>query len=85
MDEALAIERITENENLTDGLNDEDARWLLQWGTGHAGELIAGATDDEAAGQKINQLMAVMRSLNAIAADRTVKDSASLAADIRTL
>jgi phosphatidylserine/phosphatidylglycerophosphate/cardiolipin synthase-like enzyme len=85
MDEALAIERITETENLTDGLDDDDANWLLQWGTGHAGGLIAGIADEEAAGEKVNQLMAVMRSLNAVAADRTVKDPAGLGDDIRAL
>ncbi|MGE5334836.1 MAG: phospholipase D-like domain-containing protein [Nitrososphaerota archaeon] len=85
MDEALAIERITETENLTDDLTDDDARWLLQWGTSRVGGLIAGIQDDELAGQKVNQLMAVMRSLNAIAADRTTRDAASLGDDIETL
>src|SRR5258708_39606851 len=85
MDEALAIERITETENLTDGLDDDDATWLLQWGTSRVGGLIAGIADEEAAGEKVNQLMAVMRLLNAIAADRTVKDPASLGDDIRAL
>ena len=49
MDEALAIERITETEKLTDGL-DDDANWLLQWGTSRVGGLIAGIADEEAAG-----------------------------------
>jgi phosphatidylserine/phosphatidylglycerophosphate/cardiolipin synthase-like enzyme len=85
MDERLAIERILENENLTDGLEDEDANWLLEWGTSRVGGLIAGIEDDEAAGEKVSQVMAVMRSLNAIAADRAVEDPASLADEIRTL
>jgi glutaminase len=44
--------------------------------------LIAGIEDDEAAGEKVNQLMAVMRRLNQIAADREVKSSENLAADV---
>jgi phosphatidylserine/phosphatidylglycerophosphate/cardiolipin synthase-like enzyme len=85
MDEDLAIERITENENLTDGLEDDDANWLLHWGTSRVGGLIAGIDDDEMAGEKVNQLMAVMRSFNAIAADRSTKTPAALGDDIRAL
>src|SRR5690242_11810569 len=85
MDKALAIERITENENLTDGLEDDDANWLLQWGTSHVSSLIAGIEDDEVAGEKVNQLMAVMRSLNAIAADRAVETPANLGEHIWAL
>lgn len=85
MDETHAIERITENENLTDGLEDGDASWLLQWGTSHVRSLIAGAKDDEAAGEKINGLMAIMRSLNAIAASRAVETPANLRKDFQAL
>jgi phospholipase D-like protein len=85
MDEALAIERITENENLTDGLEDDDANWLLNWGTSHVGGLIAGINDDEKAGEKVNQLMAVMRSFNAIAAERSTKTPVALGDDIWAL
>jgi hypothetical protein len=31
MDRQTAIDRITEPENLTDGLEDDDANWLLDW------------------------------------------------------
>lgn len=85
MDETLAIERISETENLTDGLDDDDANWLLQWGTSRVGKLIAGIADDDAAGEKVNQLMAVMRSLNAIATDRAVETPAHLGESIQTL
>lgn len=85
MDEALAIERISENENLTDGLDDDDADWLLQWGASRVGALIAGVTDDEVAGEKVNQLMAVMRSLNAIAADRASESPEHLRERIQAL
>jgi hypothetical protein len=85
MDKSLAVERMSETENLTDGLDDDDANWLLEWGTSHVGDLIAGIADDDAAGEKVNQLMAVMRSLNGIAADHDAKSPADLASDITKL
>ncbi len=85
MNEEMAIERITETENLTDGLEDPDANWLLNWGIGYVRDLIGGIEDDERAGAKINALMAVMRKLNQITADRTVKPANALASDIQTL
>jgi hypothetical protein len=84
MDRQTAIERITETENLTDGLEDDDANWLLDWGIARVDGLLAGITDEDAAGDKLNQLMAVMRSLNQIAADRAAATPDALAADIRT-
>jgi len=35
MDRQTAIDRITETENLTDGLEDDDANWLLDWEIAH--------------------------------------------------
>ncbi len=83
MDEQRAIERITETENLTDGLEDADANWLLDWGIGHVHDLIHAVEDDDAAGEKIHALMAVMRKLNQIAADRAAKPPKALSDDIR--
>jgi hypothetical protein len=83
MDRQTAIDRITETENLTDGLEDDDANWLLDWGIAHVDGLVTGIKDEDAAGEKLNQLMAVMRSLNQIAADRAAKPPDALAADIR--
>jgi hypothetical protein len=83
MDRQTAIERITETENLTDGLEDDDANWLLDWGIARVDGLLAGISDGDAAGEKLNQLMAVMRSLNQIAADRAAATPDALAADIR--
>jgi len=85
MDPQMAIERILETENLTDSLEDPDANWLLEWGIGHVPKLIGDITDEEAAGTKVNELMAVMRKLNQISADRAVKPADSLAADITEL
>ncbi len=82
MNEQAAIDRILETENLTDSLEDDDANWLIDWGIERVRPLIAGIEDDEAAGEKVNQLMAVMRRLNQITADRKVKSAAELAADV---
>ena len=84
MDRQTAIDRITETENLTDGLEDDDANWLLDWGIAHVDGLVTGIKDEDAAGEKLNQLMSVMRTLNQIAADRAAKPPDALAGDIRT-
>jgi hypothetical protein len=82
MNEQTAIDRILETENLTDGLEDDDANWLIDWGVERVRPLIAGIEDDEAAGEKVHQLMTVMRKLNQITADRQVKSAEDLAADV---
>ena len=84
MDRQTAIDRITETENLTDGLEDDDANWLLDWGIAQVDGLVTGIKDEDAAGEKLNQLMSVMRTLNQIAADRAAKPPDALAGDIRT-
>jgi hypothetical protein len=48
MDRQTASERITETENLTDGLEDDDANWLLDWGIARVDRLLAGITDEDA-------------------------------------
>lgn len=83
MEEQLAIDRILETENLTDGLEDDDANWLLDWGIGQVHGLINGIEDDDLAGAKVNALMAVMRRLNQIAADREVLSIEALSGEIR--
>src|SRR5829696_3453603 len=84
MDEEIAKERILETANLTDGLADDEANWLIDWGIGHIHTLIGSIADDEVAGKKIINLMAIMRTLNQIVADRAAKPAATLAEDIRT-
>jgi hypothetical protein len=64
MDEKIFVDRILENENLTSSLVDEDANWLLKWGTGQVKGLVQGIGDVDAAGEKVNALMAVMRKMN---------------------
>jgi hypothetical protein len=85
MKEERAIERILETENLTDGFEDADADWLIKWGISFVHGLLDGIDDDEIASEKISDLMAVMRKLNQIAADRLVKPAEGLAEDVEAL
>jgi hypothetical protein len=65
----LAIDRITETENLTDNLDDDTAEWLINWGIESARKLIGSSTDKEVADVTINRIMAIMRKLNKIGAN----------------
>jgi hypothetical protein len=85
MEEQAAIDRILETENLTDGLEDKEANWLLDWGIKRLPGLLGGLTDDEAAGARVNQLMAVMRKINQIIAGRDSKTVDELIEDIQEL
>lgn len=85
MDKQAAIDRILETENLTDGLEDEDAKWLLDWGINHVPALIGNSTDEQVAGVKVNQLMAVIRKINQIVADRQDASGVDLAEAITSL
>ncbi len=85
MDVSEAKDRMLEVENLTDALEDDDANWLLDWGTKQVGPLIQGIADDDQAGEKVNQLMGVMRSVNRITGDRSAAPPDELADDIHQL
>lgn len=67
MDQQVFIDKILEAENLTDNLEDKPANALLKWGMAQVGKLIQGVEDAETAGAKVNNLMHVMRGLNALA------------------
>jgi hypothetical protein len=67
MNKEILIEKILETENLTDELEDADASWLLDWGLNRVDDVLEGIIDDEIAGGKTNDLMAVMRKMNRIA------------------
>lgn len=69
MDRQLFVDRLLESENLTDQLEDDPANSLLDWGVQQIDGLIEGLEDQDAAGEKINSLMHVMRGLNALAGD----------------
>lgn len=78
-------ERMLEIENLTDELEDAEAQRLLDWGLAELGPLVGEIQDAEAAGEKANALMAVMRKINRLVgrlADKTPED---LIEDINSL
>ena len=67
MDRQLLIDRLLETENLTDNLEDEDANTLIKWGVSQIDHLVNGVEDEEAAGEKVNHLMQLMRAINSTA------------------
>ncbi len=67
MDRQVLIDRLLESENLTDNLEDDDANTLIKWGIAQISPLVNGITDEDAAGEKVNQLMGLMRQVNSIA------------------
>jgi hypothetical protein len=85
MDEKIFVERILENENLTSNLVDDDANWLLKWGTGQVKGLIQGIGDVDAAGEKVNALMAVMRKMNRVVGEGDWPPVDELVPELQTL
>ena len=67
VDRQVLTDRLLEAENLTDNLEDEDADTLLKWGIAQINPLIKGIRDEDAAGEKVNHLMGLMRQVNLIA------------------
>lgn len=67
MDRQVLIDRLLESENLTDNLEDDDANALIKWGISQISPLVKGITDEDAAGEKVNRLMGLMRQVNSIA------------------
>ena len=67
MDRQVLIDRLLESENLTDNLEDEDADTLIKWGIAQISPLVNGIKDEDAAGEKVSDLMALMRQINLIA------------------
>ena len=69
MNRQSLVDRILETENLTSNLDDSDADVLLKWGIAQVDELIKNVGTNQAADDRINQLMGVMREVNAWAGD----------------
>ena len=67
VDRQVLIDRLLETENLTDNLEDEHAKVLIKWGVEQVDPLIDGIDDEEKAGEKVNDLMQLMREINTIA------------------
>jgi hypothetical protein len=82
MDEQLFISRLLETENLTDNLEDSDANVLLDWAVGQVKTLIA---DPLMAGEKVNGLMAVLRKINHLVPDISMKSPQELAVTLADL
>jgi len=85
MDDKVFIERLLENENLTAELMDEDANWLLNWGSSQVKRLVQDIEDEEAAGTRVNALMAVMRQVNQLVGQFDGLEAADLAAELGKL
>ena len=76
------IERMLEVENLTDNLEDSQAKRLLDWGIARLPVILDGLTDPINAAEKTGELMRIMRSINRLIPDRqslTPDDLADLA------
>ncbi|HLO31650.1 MAG TPA: hypothetical protein VK249_21030 [Anaerolineales bacterium] len=67
MDRQLFIDRLLESENLTDNLEDEAANTLIKWGIAQIDHLTKSIEEEEAAGEKVNHLMGLMRGVNSVA------------------
>lgn len=67
IDTQLLKDRMLEAENLTDNLEDDDAKYLLDWGVSQIPLVTSEAADMEYAGQRLTFLMRTMRIINRIA------------------
>lgn len=79
------IERMLEIENLTDELEDRQARQLLEWGTAQLNRLLQSYTEPDLAGEKANALYAVLRKINRLHGARADKEPAALVSDLAAL
>jgi hypothetical protein len=71
MDKQHFMDLLTETENLTDELQDSDARWLMNWGIYQLEDILHGVEEDETASRRVNALMSVMRKINTMAGSYT--------------
>ncbi len=68
MDTQRYKEQLLEMESLTEGLEDPEANWLLDWAAGQLDLILENVADAETAGNKANALYAVVRKINRIMA-----------------
>lgn len=66
-DRQIFVERMLESENLTDELQDEEARWLIRWGIAQLDTILAGIEDPDISAQRASSLMHLIQSLNRMA------------------
>lgn len=81
----MLIERILESENLTDSLEDSEANQLINWGVAHLPEAVQNAANQRSAGSKTNHLMALMRIVNRLVADRQALPPEELESSLKSL
>jgi hypothetical protein len=82
MDVQVAIDRMMEIENLTDELDDDEANALLDWGASHVAELVEHIEDEEVAGSKLQELLAVLRKVNKLSVLRKHRTPEQLQAEL---
>ena len=85
MDKQLYKDRILESENLTDELQDADARWLLDWGVGQLEPLLQTVSGEDEADEKVTALMGALRKINRMLGARNGKSMEELADDCMAL
>ena len=85
MDKQAFIERILETENLTDKLEDRDAKWLLDWGISQLDPLLQDITSEAEANEKVTLLMGILRKINRLVGSRARQRRKTLAGDLMTL
>jgi len=64
MDKQLYIDRMLESENLTDELQDADARWLLDWGIGQLDGVLQAVSAEDEADERVTAWMGALRKIN---------------------
>lgn len=84
MDEQIAMSRILEVTNLTDELDDDEANALIDWAAKNVGSLVTDSPDDDQAGEKVNNLMEVMRKINELTANRKSQTPEQMQAHLKT-
>ena len=67
IDLKILTDRMLETENLTDNLEDDDAKYLLDWGVSQIPIITSEMVDMEHASERVMLLMRAMRTLNRIA------------------
>jgi len=85
MDKQYYIERMLETENLTDELEDQDAKVVIDWGISQLDNILKDVPDDDTASTKVTALMAIMRKVNHLAGERKSLTRSKLEAELTTL
>jgi len=86
IDLQIFTDRMLETENLTDDLEDTEARWLLEWGLRQVPLVVAGCQqDEELAGERIGYLMNFIRRTNRLVSRKNARPIEAMANELQTL